>query len=685
MKEFKSHTIHHIDICEIEEMPLPAFPSLCHIWWESIPLGHLWIDANIAGKIEFKTKIAEQISAGIGYYVAQSGAKNIDNWKDLFLSGAINKLEALFVQILSPQELSWQKEIGQPISIVICTRNRAEHLDHCIKAILANSDTDFELIVVDNASDDDSTRRIAANYKDVRYISEPRKGLDIARNTGAQNAQYNIIAYTDDDVVVDREWVSKLKKCFTDHTVMSVTGQVFPVALNTKSQYIFERYWGFNKGYVPYTFDHNYFMAKVDYGVPVWDIGAGANMAFRREVFDLVGWFDERLDVGAAGCSGDSEFWYRILAEGWNCYYCPQMYVYHNHRENEEALNNQVFNYIRGQVASLMVQYERYGHKGNLLRVKKSLQQYYLKRLAKRIFKGNNDRESTLMTEIKGYQAGKKYYKSAKNLAPYQLKAYNKHLIKAGEITGTPLVSVIVTCYNYGQYLKTCLESILSQTYPNIEQILINDGSTDNSLAIAKEFPSVQIHTTQRVGVSAARNIGVQLSKGEFVVFVDADDYLYPNAVELNLWWFKAYPHCAFISGGHNKVHQNGKWLESCNGFMRLEHNYLTLLQNNYIGFPATVMFRRELFFTYHFDTQLPHCEDYDLTLNIAKYLPTVTHDKPIAAYRQHGANKSANKAKMLETIKIILNKHLEKAENDEIREAIDQGIENWTNYYQNI
>ena len=117
---------------------------------------------------------------------------------------------------------------------------------------------------------------------------------------------------------------------------------------------------------------------------------------------------------------------------------------------------------------------------------------------------------------------------------------------------------------------------------------------------------------------------------------------------------------------------------------MRLEHNYLTLLQNNYIGFPATVMFRRELFFTYHFDTQLPHCDDYDLTLNIAKYLPTVTHDKPIAAYRQHGANKSANKAKMLETIKIILNKHLEKAENDEIREAIDQGIENWTNYYQN-
>ena len=682
MKEFNSYTIHHIDICEVEEMPLPSFPCICYIWWESIPLGHLWMDTNIAGKIEFKTKIAEQISDGIGYYVTKSGVKNIDNWKDLFIAGATNKLEALCVQIMSPQELSWQKEIRQTISIVICTRNRAQHVDNCIKAILANSDTVFELIVVDNASDDDSTRRVVANYNNVRYISEPRKGLDIARNTGAQNAQYNIIAYTDDDVVVDREWVSKLKKCFNDPTVMSVTGQVFPIALNTRSQYIFERYWGFNKGYVPYTFDHDYFMSKLELGVPVWDIGAGANMAFRREVFDLVGWFDERLDVGAAGCSGDSEFWYRILAEGWNCYYCPQMYVYHNHRETEEALTNQVFNYMRGQVASLIVQHERYGHKGNLLRVKKILPKDYLRRFGKRLIKGNNDRESTLMTEIKGFKAGKKYYKSVKNVTPYPVIENNKPLIPQGEITGTPLVSVIVTCYNYGQYLKTCLESILGQVYPNIEIILINDGSTDNSLAVVKGFPTVQIHTTQRVGVSAARNIGVQLSKGEFVVFVDADDYLYPNAVELNLWWFMAYPNSAFISGGHNKVDQNGKWLESCNGFMRLENNYLTLLQNNYIGFPATVMFRRELFFKYHFDTQLPHCEDYDLTLNIAKHLPTVTHDKPIAAYRLHGANKSINKVKMLEIVKIILNKHLEKTDNDEIREAIERGIENFTAYY---
>jgi len=96
-------------------------------------------------------------------------------------------------------------------------------------------------------------------------------------------------------------------------------------------------------------------MYWLEYGVPVWEIGAGANMAFRKSIFDLVGYFDERLDVGASGCSGDSEFWYRILAEGWNCFYQPKAYVYHQHREEAKDLNHQLFSYMRGQVSSLLV------------------------------------------------------------------------------------------------------------------------------------------------------------------------------------------------------------------------------------------------------------------------------------------------------------------------------------------
>jgi GT2 family glycosyltransferase len=81
-------------------------------------------------------------------------------------------------------------------------------------------------------------------------------------------------------------------------------------------------------------------LPNISCGVPAWDVGAGANMAFRKTVFEKVGYFDERLDVGASGCSGDSEYWYRIMAEGFTCRYFPHIYVYHQHRESWDDLKS---------------------------------------------------------------------------------------------------------------------------------------------------------------------------------------------------------------------------------------------------------------------------------------------------------------------------------------------------------
>jgi GT2 family glycosyltransferase len=161
-------------------------------------------------------------------------------------------------------------------------------------------------------------------------------------------------------------------------------------------------------------FDEAYFKTHFDTGVPVWRIGAGANMAFRKEVFDKVGYFDERLDVGASGCSGDSEFWYRILAEGWHCRYYPHVFVYHQHRESKEALYSQIFYYMRGHMSALLVQYERYGHKGNLKRAYNLLPRHYLGRLKQRLLKGRTPQSDTLLTEVRGYISGWMFYRKNK-------------------------------------------------------------------------------------------------------------------------------------------------------------------------------------------------------------------------------------------------------------------------------
>ena len=100
-------------------------------------------------------------------------------------------------------------------------------------------------------------------------------------------------------------------------------------------------------------------------------------------------------------------------------------------------------------------------------------------------------------------------------------------------------VSVIVPIYNAGEYLRPCLESIVNQTYLNLEIILINDGSTDTSAAICEEFRQIdsRIRVIHRKlggsGVGAARNAALPLVTGDFIVFVDNDDWLELNHIEI--------------------------------------------------------------------------------------------------------------------------------------------------------
>ena len=99
------------------------------------------------------------------------------------------------------------------------------------------------------------------------------------------------------------------------------------------------------------------------------------------------------------------------------------------------------------------------------------------------------------------------------------------------------LISVIVPVYNSEKYLKECINSILHQTYENIEIIIINDGSTDNSLLISQELQKedkrIKIINQKNSGVSYSRNKGIQEATGEYIMFVDSDDFIVQNYIEL--------------------------------------------------------------------------------------------------------------------------------------------------------
>ncbi|MEP6846745.1 MAG: glycosyltransferase [Panacibacter sp.] len=661
MKNEILYQILHWQFSDLNDKEPPTVDSYITIWWQKIPLGHVWWHS---GKDDHLMEmIWEAIKPTIDYYTQKKEQHNLQSPKEINIS-------ELSLHLQKHSETYEARE--QSISIIICTRNRPEALEKSLRSLTISANDETEIIVVDNAPTDGSTKKIVSEFHAVHYVLEERPGLDIARNTGISIASHNIIAFTDDDVIIPVNWVQNVLSCFQDPLTMAVTGIVLPANLNTEAQVIFERDWGFNKGYLPKIFDHRYYLNNKEDGAPVWDIGAGANMAFRKQAFDLVGLFDERLDVGAAGCSGDSEMWFRILAEGWNCCYFPHNYVFHKHRESIDGLKQQLFHYMKGHACALMVQNEKYPGTGNRGRLYQRMPKYYAARFARKKLKSKNH-DPFLMTEVKGCIAGHKYYlahRNEKQPAPCIPPASLTKHKAAGSDT---LISLVIPCYNHGHFLEDAIKSIIKQTHKCWEVIVVDDGSTDNTKLVSAQFGNdLKYVKVERVGLGAARNIGAAYSSGDYVVFLDADDFLYPEALEINLYFFNYYKETVMISGGHQRVNKNGQNLPTHYGSARLNNNYAALLQGNYIAMEGSVMYRRDLFPFFHFDTRLPACEDYDMNLRIAKDYPVFGHEKILAAYRIHDNNMSSDKRKMLACAIKVLERQKVNLGNIELQNAYE-------------
>src|SRR5829696_8499022 len=112
---------------------------------------------------------------------------------------------------------------------------------------------------------------------------------------------------------------------------------------------------------------------------------------------------------------------------------------------------------------------------------------------------------------------------------------------------GTPLVSVVIPCYNQAHFLGEAIESVLSQSYRHFELIVVDDGSTDETSEVASRYEGVRLIRQENQGLSGARNTGIGHSGGEFLVFLDADDRLLLGALEAGLRCFEAHPEYALV------------------------------------------------------------------------------------------------------------------------------------------
>jgi GT2 family glycosyltransferase len=246
------------------------------------------------------------------------------------------------------------------VTVVIATRDRPDALSRCLDSLVAARPAPAAVVVVDNAPSDERTRDLVARRFGhdswVTYLVEPRPGLGRAHNAALPVVSTPVVAFTDDDVVVDPGWVGAIADAFeADPEVACVTGLIAPAELLTREQWWVERASGFAKGYEPRVRS----LGAADGEGPLFPydagtFGSGANMAFATEALRRAGGFDPALGAGTTALGGDDlAALHRVVADGHRLAYEPAAIVFHRHHADLAALERQAYGYGAGLTAYL--------------------------------------------------------------------------------------------------------------------------------------------------------------------------------------------------------------------------------------------------------------------------------------------------------------------------------------------
>jgi len=198
-----------------------------------------------------------------------------------------------------------------------------------------------------------------------------------------------------------------------------------------------------------------------------------------------------------------------------------------------------------------------------------------------------------------------------------------------------PLISVIIPTYNRGWIIKEAIDSVLSQDYRDFELIIVDDGSTDNTLEILNSYQDdITVLRQNNHGVSAARNRGIMAASGRFVAFLDSDDLWLPQKLSSQVDYFNLNPDAIICQTEEiwirKSVRVNPKKRHKKPRGMIFEQSLALCLVS-----PSAVMIRRSLFDEVgFFDEKLPVCEDYDLWLRISCRFPVYLIDTPLIIKR---------------------------------------------------
>lgn len=247
------------------------------------------------------------------------------------------------------------------VSVIVPTCRRPHDLERCVVSVLATGYPELEVLVVDNAPDDPRTAAAVATVfgadARVRYLVEDVPGASRARNRGIRAASGDVLAFVDDDIVVDPGWLDALTAALDEHPLADcVTGLVVPLTVDTPVHAWFESYGGFDRGYQERTFDLGEHRGEtLLYPYTAGSLGGLGNAAFRRRALQGERPFDVTLGPGTPAFGAeDQDVLLRVLRSCRQVVYDPAAIAQHRHRDTYAELRWQVFTYSAGFVAALI-------------------------------------------------------------------------------------------------------------------------------------------------------------------------------------------------------------------------------------------------------------------------------------------------------------------------------------------
>jgi glycosyltransferase involved in cell wall biosynthesis len=451
--------------------------------------------------------------------------------RELGARWARRRLGAAFLRAARGPGATSAPETAPSVSVVVCTRDRPDSLHRCLASLLELRTPPLEIVVVDNCPSDERTRTLCAGLP-VRYLREPIPGQARARNRGILESAGELVAFTDDDCVVDPGWLDGLGAAFADPLVLAATGYIGPLELETRAQYLFEMHRGFEKHFERIVFDG----VKAPPAVAAGPAGAGANSIFRRRAFEELGLFAEDLGPGTPARSSDDTWaFYRILAAGCRIDHDPARIVWHCHRRDPAALRRILFEYGvsstayatrcligRGELDALRIWswWWRRHLRSDLARILKRREPH----LTLRLFAA--EALGTLLGPIalarsRASRRAIPPLTLARRPAPRPAPRLEVGLEHAR-------LSVAIASYDRRAKLARALGALARQTLPpeRFEVVVVLDGSADGSAervrALGLPYP-VRVLEQPNRGLAASRNRGAHEARHPIVVFLDDD------------------------------------------------------------------------------------------------------------------------------------------------------------------